>query len=250
MTNQEMLQVAMQQSALDIGCNAVDFLTCINKVVPLYIGENAKKYYCSNSIACNFVSFGNNVVVATKNEVRDTIQEYVNKYEFYRCFETPSLLWLSDHIKVSGQTIWLMAEFYLPDVNRLKRQLCQYDLCILNKSDLLELNFEDWPNALCCDRKELTVLGFGAYEGNRLIGLAAATADALNMWQIGVDVIQGFRRKGIATALTSNLATEILKRNIVPFYNVSWANISSKRNAIKSGFYPAWTEMIVKSFHG
>ena len=66
------------------------------------------------------------------------------------------------------------------------------------------------------------------------------------MWQIGVDVLPEYRRKGIASALTSNLAMEILQRDKVPFYCCAWSNLRSSRNAIKSGFVPAWIEMTVK----
>ena len=52
--------------------------------------------------------------------------------------------------------------------------------------------------------------------------------------------------KGIASALTSRLAIEILERGKVPFYCCAWSNLKSARNAIKSGFRPAWVEMTVK----
>ena len=42
------------------------------------------------------------------------------------------------------------------------------------------------------------------------------------------------------------LAMEILEREKVPFYCCAWANIRSTRNAIKSGFFPAWVELTVK----
>ena len=63
------------------------------------------------------------------------------------------------------------------------------------------------------------------------------------MWQIGVDVLPEYRRKGIAAALTSRLALEILKRGKVPFYSAAWCNVASVRNAIKCGFRPAWVEL-------
>ena len=66
------------------------------------------------------------------------------------------------------------------------------------------------------------------------------------MWQIGVDVLPEERRQGIASAITSRLAKEILARGKVPFYCCAWSNIKSARNAIKSGFRPAWVEMTVK----
>ncbi|MBQ1945969.1 MAG: GNAT family N-acetyltransferase, partial [Clostridia bacterium] len=66
------------------------------------------------------------------------------------------------------------------------------------------------------------------------------------MWQIGIDVLTEYRRQGIASALTSKLALEILKRGKVPFYCAAWCNIKSVRNAIRSGFRPAWVEMTAK----
>jgi len=100
---------------------------------------------------------------------------------------------------------------------------------------------------LCKDRKELDVLGVGAYHEGKLIGLAACSADCNTMWQIGVDVLPEYRSQGIASALTSRLAVEILERGKVPFYCCAWSNVKSARNAIKSGFRPAWVEMTVKS---
>jgi GNAT superfamily N-acetyltransferase len=67
------------------------------------------------------------------------------------------------------------------------------------------------------------------------------------MWQIGIDVLPAYRRQGIATALTRRLAKEILARGKVPFYCAAWSNVKSVRNAIKSGFRPAWVEMTAKS---
>ena len=92
------------------------------------------------------------------------------------------------------------------------------------------------------------MLGVGAYDGGKLIGLAACSADGDTMWQIGIDVLPEYRRQGIASALTSRLAVEILERDKVPFYCCAWSNIRSARNAIKSGFRPAWAQMTVKPF--
>ncbi|MBQ3591513.1 MAG: GNAT family N-acetyltransferase, partial [Clostridia bacterium] len=83
----------------------------------------------------------------------------------------------------------------------------------------------------------------GAYDGARLIGLAACSADCETMWQIGIDVLPEYRRMGIASALTARLTHEILARNKVPFYCAAWSNIASVRNAINCGFRPAWVHL-------
>ena len=118
---------------------------------------------------------------------------------------------------------------------------------MLTQKDFADLYLPEWSNALCESRKHLDVLGVGAYDGERLVGLAGCSADCDSMWQIGVDVLPEYRRQGIASAVTSRLATEILKRGKVPFYCAAWSNVRSARNAIKSGFRPAWVEMTAKS---
>ena len=135
----------------------------------------------------------------------------------------------------------------MPDVNVLKALSCEYEMRVLQQEDFKDLYTDEWSNALCEDRKHLDVLGVGAYHDGNLIGLAGCSADCDTMWQIGVDVLPEYRRKGIASALTSRLAVEILERGKVPFYCCAWSNVKSARNAIKSGFRPAWVEMTVKS---
>ncbi len=245
MTNREMMEIAMRQSAEDIGCCAEDFKTDNNVVLAFKLGKNARKYY-KEPITCNFVSYGNNVVAASAGETLDLVSEYVKKFRFYECFETPNLHWLNERLAQKGHKICFMAEYYLPDVSRIPDLSCAYETRILKQEDFGELYLPEWSNALCKDRRHLDVLGVGAYEGSRLVGFAACSADCEEMWQIGVDVLPEYRRQGIACALTSKLAKEILNRGKVPFYCTAWSNIRSIRNAVKSGFIPAWVEMTVK----
>lgn len=245
MTNKDILQIAMEQSAVDINCNAADFLCDKHVIVESGVGAGARKYY-KEPIACNLVSYGNNIVASVREEYREIVAEYIHKYEFYHCFETPNMHWLNDRLSDKGQKVCFMAEYYLPDVEKLHALSCGYELRILEQSDFADLYKPEWGNALCEDRKELDVLGAGIYDCGRLVGLAGCSADCDTMWQIGVDVLPEYRRKGIAVALTSTLAVEILKRGKVPFYCSAWSNIKSVRNAIKSGFLPAWVEMTAK----
>ena len=245
MTNQKLFEIARQQSAEDFGCRACDFLQNNNVVVAFRLGANARKYL-KNPITCSFVSYGNNVVAAATEEVFDMVSEYIGRYEFYHCFETPNMHWLNERLMEKGHKICFMAEYYLPDVERIPNLPCIYQTRMLEQADFEDLYQPQWSNALCKDRKNLDVLGIGAYDGEKLIGLAGCSADCDNMWQIGVDVLPDYRRQGIASALTSMLAKEILNRGKVPFYCSAWSNIRSVRNAVKSGFIPAWVEMTVK----
>ena len=96
------------------------------------------------------------------------------------------------------------------------------------------------------ERRELDMLGVGAYDNGRLVGLAGCSADCPEMWQIGIDVLPEYRRQGIASVLTNRLALAVLEQGKVPFYAAAWSNTRSFRNAIKSGFRPAWVAMTAR----
>lgn len=245
MTNAEILKIAMEQSAIDLGADARDFEKSENVVVISRENDGARRYL-KLPFSCQIVSYGNNAVASVSREFREITEAYVNKYPVEHLFETPNMHVLNEALMAKGQKICFMAEYFLPDVNALRPLECPYELRLLTQSDFSELYLPEWSNALCEKRKQLDVLGVGAYDVGKLIGLAGCSADCDRMWQIGIDVLPEYRRQGIASALTSRLAMEILNRGKVPFYCAAWSNIRSVRNAIKSGFRPAWVEMTAK----
>ena len=246
MTNQEILKIAMAQSAKDLCAEASDFEKSENVVVLSSASREARKYL-KLPFSCQLVSYGNNVVASVSPEFREIAENYIKKYPVEHLFETPNLHVLNEALMEKGQKICFMAEYFLPDVNTLRPLDCDYELRMLTQDDFASLYLPEWSNALCESRKHLDVLGVGAYDNGKLVGLAGCSADCDTMWQIGIDVLPEYRRQGIASALTSRLAVEILERGKVPFYCAAWCNIKSVRNAIKSGFRPAWVEMTAKS---
>ena len=246
MTNQEILKIAMAQSAVDLCADLADFEKSENVVVTSRESDGARRYL-KLPFSCQLVSYGNNVVASVSPEFREITENYINKYPVEHLFETPHLHVLNERLMEKGQKICFMAEYFLPDENILRPLDCPYELRILEQKDFAELYLPEWSNALCEKRKHLDVLGVGAYDEERLIGLAGCSADCDTMWQIGIDVLPEYRRQGIASALTSRLAIEILNRGKVPFYCAAWCNIKSVRNAIRSGFRPAWVEMTAKT---
>lgn len=245
LTNEMIKQIAMEQSAIDANCKVEDFTRGENVMVVSKENERARRYLKLPHV-CNLISYGDNIVATISEEYRNIVEDYIAKYDVYRCFETPNMHVLNDAFEKLGYRVCFMAEYFLPDISILEAQKCDYEMKVLHSKDFENLYTDEWSNALCSERKELDVLGVGAYDNGKLIGLAASSADCDTMWQIGVDILPDYRRQGIASALTSRLAIEILERGKVPFYCCAWSNIKSARNAIKSGFRPAWVEMTVK----
>ena len=246
LNNHEILQIAMEQSAIDLGANAADFTK--NENVIVFSKQNpAARRYLTLPFSCQLVSYGTNIVASVGSEFYEITQDYLNAYPVEHCFETPNLHVLNEELQKKGQKICFMAEYFLPDVSLLQPLDCPYEIRLLTKEDFAPLYLPAWSNALCEKRKELDVLAMGAYDNQRLVGLAGCSADCDTMWQIGIDVLPAYRKQGIAGALTSRLAIEILKRGKVPFYCAAWCNLKSVRNAIRCGFRPAWVEMTAKS---
>lgn len=53
---------------------------------------------------------------------------------------------------------------------------------------------------------------------------------------------EGYRGRGLGTALVSALSREIERRGKLPFYGTAAGNLHSQAIAVRCGFVPAWIE--------
>ena len=245
MTKEEILHAAMAQSALELGCRAEDFCRAENVIVRAAADPRARRYL-RLPFFCNLVSYGGNLVASVSEEAEPAVRDYLARYPAAHCFETPHLHVLEAALRPMGQQVCFMAEYFLPDPAALTARRCAYTLRLLAPAEFQGLYTPEWSNALCAERRQLDVLAVGAYDGARLIGLAGCSADCDGMWQIGVDVLPAYRRRGVAAALTSRLAVETLRRGKIPFYCAAWSNLPSVRNALRCGFFPTWVELTAR----
>ena len=244
MTEREMWDIARRQSALECGCEAEDF-TALRSLTVLSRPHPAARKYLDLPLPLNLVSYGGSVVVSCIPELRDIAEAYIARVPPEHCFETPNLWLLADALAPLGYKPCFMAEYFLPRLP-LPMLPSPLPLRLLHPEDFAGFYTPEWSNALCEKRKELDVLAVGAYDGDELVALAGCSADCEDMYQIGVDVLPSYRRRGLASAVTSALAAEIVKREKVPFYCAAWSNVPSVRNALRSGFVPAWVECTAK----
>ena len=90
LTNETILNIAMQQSAIDANCNADDFLRTENVITISKENPSARKYLKLPHI-CNLISYGNNIVATVSEEYKTIVKEYISKYPVEHCFETPNM---------------------------------------------------------------------------------------------------------------------------------------------------------------
>ena len=116
MTNEEIFQIALRQSAVDSSCRPEDFLCEENKVVLSRKSEDARKYL-DLPFLCDLTSYGNNVVASVSEELAGIVRAYIDRFPVEHCFETPNLHVLMDALRPHGVNVCFMAEYFLPDVS-------------------------------------------------------------------------------------------------------------------------------------
>lgn len=245
MTNQDILRIAMEQSAIDSACAPGDFVKEQGVAVISREDPRARRYL-NLPFDLDLTSYGANVVASCSEALIDAAKAYIDRFPAEHCFETPNLHVLMEALRPHGLDVCFMAEYWLPDVDILRALPCPYETKLLKPADFADLYLPEWSNALCEKRKHLDVLAVGAYDGEKLVGLAGCSADSDTMWQIGIDVLPEYRRQGVASSLTSILALETIHRGRAPFYCCAWSNVASARNAIRAGFRPAWVTVTAK----
>lgn len=121
------------------------------------------------------------------------------------------------------------------------------EIRFLDSGDILDIR-DPYPfrHALCDSELMPCEIAVAAVADGKNIGMAGATMDCDEMWQIGVDVLQGWRGKGIASLLTAHLKEKILEKGKIPFYSTSQTHIVSMNTALRAGFVPVWAEIFVK----
>lgn len=90
-----------------------------------------------------------------------------------------------------------------------------------------------------------------AMKDGEIVGAAGAAGTAAEgVWEIGVDVREGNRNEGLATALVKRLTAELLVRKIAPFYSASVTNIGSQMVASRCGYIPLWVDTFGTTLDG
>lgn len=87
------------------------------------------------------------------------------------------------------------------------------------------------------------VLATVARRNQTVVGIAGASADSDDLWQIGVDVVPAYQGRGIGKALVSELTAAVLAAGKVPYYTAALSNLRSSHVALSLGYWLAWLEV-------
>ena len=90
------------------------------------------------------------------------------------------------------------------------------------------------------------MVAVAAWHEGRVIGMAGASADSEELWQVGVNVLPEYQGTGVGKAVVSRVTEATLDHGKTPFYATLVANLASSNTALSVGYWLAWTDVYVK----
>lgn len=241
----EVQLMARMQLARDLACSPRDFMRPANTVIPFQKKEGRRPFHEQEFLyaAC----FGRGTVFMADPVIVDELKILAATRQGPDWFEHDAMCQL-DHILAAYG--WKMGNVYLAHLPKFCQCRQENDLWAIRWFEADELCFlyenSAFSNALRYQKDGLRpdVLAVAGYdESGNLAGIAGASADAADFWQIGVDVLPEYRREGLGAYLVNSLTARIIQQDKIPYYVTGTGNIASRSIAAKCGYYPAWVEM-------
>ncbi len=243
MTRAEMLHLVREQLACELGCAPEDFSGEENVITAPILHEKRRRF-SDEPFFLQMATFGGNAVLSADESLHQWLRDWVRDKEGFWLFEQHEYFKLERELRKHGYRMALTHHMFLPGPER-KAPGTGPELRWLEQADIAPYyGRKELSNALC-DRfhpERPDVLAVAAFRDWELMGMAGCSADTPKLWQIGVDVLPGFRGRGLGTCLVTLLKNEALRRGAIPYYGTSLSNLYSWRVALSSGFVPAWIE--------
>ena len=174
-------------------------------------------------------------------------QEHLTVLEPEWCLDYSYLKQMDDALRPWGWTIHNAHPFFAPDLT-CPPASAAFPAVWYEQAELERFRGDKrWEGTLAFQPDFPDMLAVAALdEDGQPIGMAGASRDGEQLWQIGVNVLPPHRGRGLAAGLTALLKDELLRRGVVPFYGTAQSHIFSLNTARNAGFRPAWAEVWAK----
>ncbi len=171
-----------------------------------------------------------------KNKLKKIIDENFKDYKLIPSDNLKALIediYQENIIKLERYSIKKEVSFDIDKLQKMSDSLEEnYKILKINEDLASRIKEEDFINIT--DNYKKYGIGYCCIYNNQIVGVASSNIFYQDGIEVNIYVEEEFRRKGIATALASNLILECLNQN----KKVSWdaANINSVNLAKKLGF--------------
>jgi len=244
----EIIKAAKKQLAIEFNCSANDLDKNKNVVTLPSFSDDRRKFSIDKPPFFKMVTMGGGAVISANEQLHSWLTEFVKNKCGHWLFEHTSLREIDKKLKPFNMQLPQTSHMFLP-IGQSKPISSPVKIKWYEQNEIHPFyptgSVRKYPNALDShfrpERPDM--LAVAAFDGDNIIGLAGCSADTPLMWQIGIDIDEKYRGKGIGTTLVSMLKDEILARGKIPYYGTSLSNLYSWHIALNCGFRPAWVEI-------
>lgn len=240
-TKTELMNITKAQLAADYNCKVTDFTKSENTITKNELIKG-RRIYSSDGCFMKILCFCDSAIITADEQIIPWMDENFRDEDASWLFEYGKLKYIDKKLNEFGHELADIHHYYIPNANAREIEPLHHTKWFEQQDIQQFKDDERFGEALAFDQTHPDVLAVAALEGDRIMGMAGASADSETMWQIGIDVIPEFRGRGVATNLTALLKQEILRRGKIPFYGTVESHNVSKNTAISAGFIPAWAE--------
>ena len=228
LSKDEINKAVVSQLAVDLNCSQEDFkrdgiVFCESKENP------GRRPFPRGARHFEMATMGAAVIVSATMDILPFLKEQLKDKNRDEAFSMPF---------INGQGI-----YYLPDDPRRLEAPKGFEYELVEQKEIFPLYaLEGFGHAIVYENKPLRtdVLVTLAKKDGKVVAMAGASIDCEMLWQIGVNVLPGYRGLGLGAVLTNHLAIEILERGKIPYYGLAASNVASQRTAHRAGLMPAW----------
>lgn len=235
-------EILEKQLAIDYDCSVEELHSKENIYRILKVKEKARRIGSENSLL-KIAVYREKLLVMAAPEIMSWCKETFGQRRGTWLSEPENLIKIHNKLQEYGQKLTDTHHHYIPAECSIpvKRD---FTLKWYEEKEIEVFRGDNrfWE-ALLFDESTPDMLAVCAMEGDTILGMASVTRDCDFLWQIGVNVTEQGRGKGIGAYVTSALKEEVLRRGIVPTYATVESHIKSQQVAFQAGFVPVFYEL-------
>lgn len=185
------------------------------------------------------------LLITAKDEVYSWCEKNLLIRSNVEWLSEPKVIYkLNQMLEKYGQFIADAHHYYLPVEKTILSSDYNIEVKWYEGDEIIQFKEDErFDEALLFGEGIENVLAVCAVEQGKILGMAGCTNDGPQLWQIGINVTEEGRGKGIGTYVTWLLKNRVLGMGKVPYYGTVESHIKSQKVAIQAGFLPVFYEI-------
>ena len=248
MTGARLRDMLQMQLTRDYNCFLEDFDRTSILLTSMTRHPERRRFEDEDSIA-NAVLHEGKLIVTVEDEFFDSAEQYFSDAddtdgEWF--FDTYDCIAFNELLNSFGYELGPARVGYIPKAGGSSEQNALPPSFVLLEGKELQRfrGDERFNEALLFSEITPDMLAIAKYsELGEIIGMAGASRNSPDMWELGVNVLPEARRVGVGSELVRLVAAEVQRRGHLPYFNCCMSHIAAQRTALAAGLVPAFCEV-------